>query len=166
MKDMAPAAEVHQDLALYLGHLRELPFVRQIEVVEQAVLAAPTPADALIKVHTPRRVFRLVLETKRTFLDEGLTNAVIAKHRETVRTHRVPLLLAARYIPRPTGERLAEAGVNFVDRPGNIHVKLGDDYHVLLLGKRAPALEPTARRPGPALVQLLFLLIAEPTSAG
>lgn len=158
------APEADRDLAPYLDHLRELPFVRHIEVAQDPALE-PFPGHALIKLRTRRRVFRLALETKRTFLDQALTNAVIAKHRETLRRHRIPVLLAARYIPRPTGERLAEAGVNFVDRPGNIHVKLGDDYHVLLLGRRDPAREPTARRPGPALVQLLFLLLAEPTAA-
>jgi hypothetical protein len=70
--------------------------------------------------------------------------------------------LVARYIPRPTGERLADAGVNFVDRLGNMHLALGKDHHVLRLGRREPAVEATGRRPGPALVQLYFVLLAEP----
>lgn len=159
MAGLDPAA-----LATYLDRLRELPFVRDLKVTREPALT-PARRDTVIKLRTPRRTFKLALEAKRTFLDHALTNAVIAEHTDLVRKHRVPLLLLARYIPRPTGERLAEVGVNFVDRPGNVHLKLGDEYHVLLLGRREPAPEAAARRPGPALIQLLFTLLAEPAAA-
>lgn len=152
------------DLAPYLDRLRELPFVRDVAVTKEPALAAGR-RNAVIKLRTPRRTFKLAVEAKRTFLDQTLTNAVIAEHKDLVRKHRVPLLLLARYIPRPIGERLAEAGVNFVDRPGNVHLRLRDEYHVLLLGRREPAPEAAARRPGPALIQLLFTLLAEPAAA-
>ncbi len=151
-------------LAPHLDRLRELPFVRHLDVAWEPALPPPRP-DAVVKLRTPRRTFTLALEVKRTYLDQALTNAIIAEHRAVFETHRLPLLLAARYVPPPTGERLAEAGVNFVDRPGNVHLALGDDHHVLLLGRREPAREPTARRVGPALVQLLFVLLAEPAAA-
>ena len=153
-------------VATYINELRQLPFIRAIQVI-----SAPQPApgeprpDAILKIKTPRRTFRLCLEVKRTFLDQALTNAVIAQHAALMRTHRIPLLLAARYIPRPTGERLAAAGVNFIDRPGNVHLTLGDDHHVLVLGRREPATDPTARRIGPTLIQLAFVLLAEPAAA-
>jgi hypothetical protein len=125
------------------------------------------------------------VDLKQTFLDQALTSAVIASHgwnaetdADTGRAARLPskarqgrqageapqTLLLARYIPRPTGERLAAAGVNFVDRVGNMHLALGDDHHVLMLGRREPAREVTSRRPGPALVQIYFILLAEPAS--
>lgn len=151
-------------LASHLGWLRQLPFIRGLELAWEPRLIPPRP-DAVLKLKTPRRTFRLGLATKGTFLDQSLTNAVIAEHIALVRGHRLPLLLAARYIPRPTGERLAAAGVNFVDRPGNIHLKLGDAYHMLLLGRRERSTEPTARRIGPALIQLYFVLLAEPAAA-
>jgi hypothetical protein len=143
-----------------LDHLRELPFIRDVAVTQEES-RGPNGPTRLVKLRTPRRTFTLALETKGSFLDRTLTNATIAEHAALVRERRLPLLLAARYVPRPTGERLAEAGVNFVDRPGNIHLKLGDDYHVLLLGRRATTTEPTARRPGPALIQLCFTLLAD-----
>lgn len=150
-------------LAPYLDRLRELPFVRDV-----ALDAPPANVnalwDALLKVETPRRTYRFAVELKRTYLDRALTNAVIAERGLLARKAQMPLLLLARYIPRPTGERLVEAGVNFVDRPGNIHLTLGDDHHVLLLGRREPTTDTTARRPGPALVQLYFLLLAEPAA--
>ncbi|MGH9160109.1 MAG: type IV toxin-antitoxin system AbiEi family antitoxin [Vicinamibacteraceae bacterium] len=116
---------------------------------------------ALLALKTAKRTFRFAVEAKRTFLDRALTNAVIAEHSTVLRQRRVPLLLIARYIPRPTGERLANAGVNFVDRPGNIHLALGADHHVLLLGRREATTETTGRRPSPALVQLGFVLLAD-----
>lgn len=151
-------------LAPYLDRLRELPFVRTLAV------ATPPGADraqtgTTAKVRTGRRAFTFAVDVKQTFLDRTLTNGVIARHRALLRSQGLPLLLLARYIPRPTGERLANAGVNFVDRAGNMHLRLGDDHHILLLGRREPALETTDRRPGPALVQLQFVLLADPASA-
>lgn len=153
------------DLDTHLDQLRELPFVHNIKLTWEPNLG-PERVDALIALRTLRRTFRFALETRQTFLDHALTNALIAQHTELQRRHRLPLLLAARYVPGPTGERLAEAGVNFVDRLGNVHLKLGTEYHILRLGRRKPAREPTERRPGPALVKLLFTLIAEPDTAG
>jgi hypothetical protein len=147
-------------LAQYLDRLRELPFVRRVDFGAR-LPHQEVRAGGVLKVGTPRGTFTLALDVKGTFLDRGLANAAIGEHRALVRAHGFPLLLMAPYIPRPTGERLAEAGVNFVDRHGNIHLTLGDDHHVLILGRRPRTAEPTARRPGPALVQLYFLLLAE-----
>lgn len=165
MAVMTPAEHRDRAMAPYLDRLRELPFVRDVRVVWE-----PDPgkqgADALVTLRTPRRRFRLGLEVKRTFLDRASTGALIAERLRLEREYRLPLLLAARYVPRPTGERLADAGVNFVDRVGNIHLKLGDDHHVLVLGRRNPLPHPVARRPSPALIQLLFVLLADPAAAG
>ncbi|MPY86914.1 MAG: hypothetical protein GEU99_03235 [Luteitalea sp.] len=147
-------------LAPYLDRLREVPFVRDVALATPPAQGTLGP-NTVLKLKTPRRTFPLAVDLKRTFLDRALTNAIIAEHGARLRNRGLPLLLLARYIPRPTGERLAEAGVNFVDQPGNIHLALGDDHHVLLLGRRAPTTETTARRPGPALVKLHFVLLVE-----
>lgn len=153
-------------VAAYIEDLRRLPFIRSVEIIREPQLrAGEARPDAILKVKTARRTFRFGLEVKRTFLDQTLTNATIAQHAALQRTYQMPLLLAARYIPRPTGERLAAAGVNFIDRPGNVHLTLGDDHHVLVLGRREAATEPTARRIGPALIQLAFVLLVEPAAA-
>jgi hypothetical protein len=122
--------------------------------------------DAVLKIKTVRRVYKLGLEVKKTFFDRTLTNAIITQHHELEKKHRIPLLVVARYIPRPTGERLAEEGVNFVDRVGNIHLNLGPEYYILILGRKEREPEPVVRRPGPATVQLYFVLLAEPQAAG
>jgi hypothetical protein len=154
-------ADQKRDLATHLDPLRDLGFIRGVELTVAPRLADRRP-EALVKLKTPRRAFTLVVETKRTFLDQALTNAVITDHMEWVKRNRLALLLLARYIPRPTGERLAAAGVNFLDRLGNMHLKLGEEYHILILGRRQARPEPTRRRPGPALIQLFFALLADP----
>jgi len=157
---MIPAGEEPRELTTYLDRLRELPFVRGVKLTPLKL--GPYDPNAALILKTPRRGFKLGVEVKRTFLDRALTNALIAQHTALQRRHGLPLFLAARYIPRPTGERLAQAGVNFVDRAGNIHLKLGDAYQVLLLGRKERLSEPAARRPGPAFTQFLFTLLAQP----
>jgi hypothetical protein len=87
--------------APFLDRLREVPFVRDVTVAAAPAHGRLRP-DALLKVRTPRRTFTLALEIKRTFLDRALANAVIAEHAARLRKDRLPLLLMARYIPRPT----------------------------------------------------------------
>lgn len=59
-----------------------------------------------------------------------------AKLRRVV--HREPLLLLARYIARPSAERLIESGVNFLDRAGNVHLVLGRNYERTIIGNKEP----------------------------
>jgi len=162
---MALRVNRERDLAGHLDRLRGLPFVRDVRI-EWETERGERDVDALVTLRTPHRTFKLGLEVKRTFLDRGATSGLIAEHLRLQREHRLPLLLAARYVPRPTGERLADAGVNFVDRAGNIHLRLGEDHNVLVLGRRDAQPAPIARRPSPALIQLLFVLLADPASAG
>jgi hypothetical protein len=153
------------DLAVHLDHLRSVRFVREIRLTSKGTERL-CDVDAIATIETARRSFRLGVEVKRTFLSQSATGAVIADHLRLEREHRLPVLLAARYIPRPTGERLAAAGVNFVDRVGNIHLNLGDAYHALILGRRDIRPEPASRGLGPAWVKILFMLLADPTAAG
>ncbi len=164
MPVMTIAATRERDLVGQLDPLRALPFIRDLRIDRQTGRGA-RQVDGLVTLRTPRRTFTLGLAVKRTFLDRAATSGLIAEHLRLQRERRLPLLVAARYVPRPTGERLAEAGVNFVDRAGNIHLRLGDDHHVLVLGRREPQPAPTARRPSPALIQLLFVLLADAGSA-
>jgi hypothetical protein len=165
MTAMARTVNREPDLAGYLDHLRALPFVRDLRI-DWETERGGRQVDGVVTLRTPRRTFKLGLEVKRTFLDRAATSGLIAEHLRLQRERRLPLLLAARYVPRPTGDRLVEAGVNLVDRAGNIHLRLGDDHHVLVLGRRDAQPVPMARRPSPALIQLLFVLLADDASAG
>ena len=151
------------DWATYRERLRAIPFVRDVQVAWEP-RTRQRDVDGVVTLRTRRRAFRLGLQVKRTFLDRTSTNALIAEHLRLARERGLPLLLAARYVPRPTGERLADAGVSFVDRVGNVHLKLGEDHHVLVLGRLKPVSEPVTRRPSPALIQLLFVFLADATA--
>ena len=158
--DMEPATRSGPDWAIYLERLRAIPFVRDVHVAWEP-RSRERDIDGVVTLRTRRRAFRLALEVRRTFLDRISTNALIAEHLRLARERGLPLLLAARYVPRPTGEHLADAGVSFVDRVGNVHLTLGEDHHVLVLGRPKPVPEPVTRRPSPALIQLLFVLLAD-----
>ncbi len=151
------------DLAVHLDHVRSVRFVREIRLTSKDTERL-CDVDAIATIQTARRSFRLGVEVKRTFLSQSAAGAVIADHLRLEREHRLPLLLAARYIPRPTGERLAAAGVNFVDRVGNVHLNLGDAYQILILGRRDIRPEPASRGLGPAWVKILFMLLGGPRS--
>jgi hypothetical protein len=153
-----------QELQAYLAPLVALPFVRRITLESPVRTASNQGLDGEMNIVTPKKHYKLALELKRTFLDRTLTNAIIARSQLLKKQQGLPLLLVARYIPRPTGERLAEAGVNFVDRAGNINLKLGVDYYTFILGRKEAQPALANRRLTPALVQLSFALLAEPDS--
>jgi hypothetical protein len=64
-----------------------------------------------LRVHSSK--FEFPLEIKRSFLSTSMTNGLISRAKRNQ-----PLMLFARYVSRQTGERLAEAGINFVDESG------------------------------------------------
>ena len=72
------------------------------------------------------------------------------------------LLIFARYLPRASAERLAEAGVNFLDLAGNINLALGTEFQKTVIGKRGGRAVRTENRFTPGYAKLLFTLKAEP----
>jgi hypothetical protein len=150
----------------YLNGLRSLPFIREIDIRPGSGSGAASDFDAVLRVRTPRRMHRFALERKRTFLDHALTNAVLAQHLRVEKQYKMPLLLLAPYIPGPTGERLAAAGVNFLDLQGNMRLQLGNDHYVLKLGKKQTRRPPHSRRPSPPLIQSYFVLLSNPEAVG
>lgn len=141
-------------LEVYTEQLRNLPYVRNTRLK----VAPDATHDALLEIRTPKGTYPLVVELKRSYLDRAGTNALVALANRT----QYPLILLARYIPRPTGERLAVAGINFVDEVGNLHLNLGQHYHTLLLGKGHGKTQPAHKRLGAATVQVLFAYLAWP----
>src|SRR5262249_47324104 len=99
------------------------------------------------------------VERKNSYLDRSLINAWIsdAKHRPD---NAPPMLLLARYVPMPSGERLVEAGVNFVDRAGNMHLALGSHYSRTIIGRREVKAAKEAKPPTAAKAQLVFAFAA------
>jgi hypothetical protein len=96
------------------------------------------------------------VEQKRSYPDRGILNALVAQAKLYARVHRKPLLLLARYIPRPSAERLIESRINFVDQAGNMHLVLGQNYERTIIGNKENAVSKEGKRVSPAIAQLLF----------
>lgn len=125
-------SEAVNDLESYLGHLRALPFVRGVRVLRSRGI----DLDGMVDIRTPEKSYRLLYEIKRTFLDRHLTQALVTMARTLRRGRDMPVLLFAPYVPQPTGAVLAESGINFVDRHGNLRLQLGSRYYAFVSGKR------------------------------
>jgi hypothetical protein len=136
-----------------LYHLTHLRFVKSIHIQHNE----PTS----VRVDTAAGSFNFQVRLIRSYLDRTLANDLIQIVKGLKGRGQSDLLLVARYVPRPTGERLAEAGVNFLDDAGNINLALGGNYHSLVLGK--PEIRSAEKRsPGPATIQVLLTLTAQP----
>ena len=73
-----------------------------------------------------------------------------------------PPLLVARYIPRPSAERLLEAGINFVDGAGNIHLKLGKSFERTIVGQPETSKVDKASSISAPSLKALFAFAANP----
>ncbi len=157
---MAPARQAYD---APVAHLRSLPFVSDLHFY---------PAEGTLELTTPRGRHRLSTEVKRSYLDRGLVNAILSRAREDppgkgrTKSRKASVrLVLAHYIPAAVGERFIDAGICFADDPGNVHLRLGEDYNWTVLGKREPPRPAEADRTTPATIQLLFQFATEPQSA-
>jgi hypothetical protein len=135
-----------------LFQLTRLSFVKMIHIQHGEPLS--------MRVDTAAGSFKFDVRLVRSYLDRTLANDLIQIVKGLKGRGQSDLLLLARYVPRPTGERLAEAGVNFLDDAGNMNLALGSNYHSLILGK--PEIRSAEKRsPGPAAIQVLITLAAQ-----
>ena len=110
-------------------------------------------------IRTPTRPYRLFLELKRTNIGYVTADGVVArakKHPEN------PWILFAPYIPRPMGEYLAAAGINFVDEVGNCRLELGTDHVAVIEGRKRAKPNEAGQATGPAAIEVTFAFLAEP----
>src|SRR5436309_2016874 len=114
-----------------LKTLQSLPFARKISF-SPSKQNKGAGVDGVLAIGAGKDQFTLAVVQKRSFLDRASLHAVIAMAERA----RRPLLLLARYVPRPSGEQLMAAGVNFVDEAGNVHLALGKKYAHTVLGRR------------------------------
>ncbi len=149
-----------QAIQPYLDRIRTVPFVRKVEFSEKGREAGLGVAGTL-KLRTPKGTQIFLVETRRSYLDAGLLHAVIAQARFFRDKQRKPLLLLARYIPSPSAERLIEAGINFVDEAGNMHLAVGESYERTTVGVKEKGHAERGHRLTPALTQLLLTFAAE-----
>jgi hypothetical protein len=161
---MKTSGRIHSDLEPFLETIKQLPFVREVrfDAPEQGKQASARQDAILTIVGPEKRRFEYSAEIKRSYLDRSLANAVIARAQRASEERDRPVLLLARYVPSPTGERLIDAGVNFVDLAGNMHLALGTRYGRTMLGKSEEKRSREHLSMTGAQMQLLFLFATYP----
>lgn len=147
----------------FADQLREFPFVRNLSY--EASKNRDQRYDGLLTiVDKKKRRFSYLVQMKSSYLDRASTNAAIAHARLAQKATGRPTLLLARYVPAPTGERLIQAGINFLDLSGNTHLDLGADHSRTMLG-RPEVRRPREHRPITAAeLQILFLFATNPAA--
>lgn len=152
-----------ENLNVFLEHLGHLPFVQSVSVTRHP-RGAGMAMDGEVHISTAAGTFSFDLLVKRSYLDRAVTNALIIEDQARRNSgHAKPLFLFARYTPRPTAERLAKAGVNFLDASGNIHIRIGPNFYALVLGRRETL--RTTKDLNRTEAQVLFAVAAEPQAA-
>ncbi|HVN77437.1 MAG TPA: type IV toxin-antitoxin system AbiEi family antitoxin [Terriglobia bacterium] len=153
-----------EKLKPFKEQLQAVPFIREVRLSKPEV-SSPHSLDGIATVKASGERFDLAIVVKHSYLDRSSTNALLATA-EWVRKERgQEVLLFARYIPRPTGERLVDGGINFVDLVGNMNLVLGRDYRRTILGRQEIKKSHQVKRATPAQVKFLFTLAAHPESA-
>src|SRR6267378_4130602 len=147
------AMRVESPLTPFLEQLRTLHFISDLDFSPKN-RGGDAGIDGSLKVRTPKGTYAFLVEQKRSYLDRGILNALVAQAK--LHAHREPILLLARYIPRPSAERLIESGVNFLDQAGNMHLVLGRNYERTLIGNKENTAPKEGQRVSPAIAQLLF----------
>ncbi len=142
-------------LAPFLGQLRSLPFVTDLDFSAGGPGGEPG-IDGILKVRTPKGTHTFLVQQKRSFLDRGVLNALVARAKLHGKEDRQSLLLLARYIPSPSAERLIDSGVNFLDQAGNLHLVLGRNYERTIIGNKESTAPKEGQRVSSAIAQLLF----------
>src|SRR6266849_5326529 len=102
----------------FLDQLKAVPFIKRASFISPRKRGERF--DGTLTLRTEQETFSLPVEFKLSYLDHASTHAISAVGTASRRAGR-PLVVFARYIPRPTGEQLVAADVNFVDLAGNMH---------------------------------------------
>src|SRR5690606_27086472 len=100
----------------YLSHLRALPFVKKLRVLAPHTTA--TYYDATLEVVTPAGKRKVSIEWRKSHLNRDIVAHL------TARLSRVKeyVLLLAPLVGPTVGERLARAGVGYLDLAGNCDI--------------------------------------------
>ncbi len=157
IQDMARTANVENPPTGFVKTLKDLPFVRDVSFAPSQ--QGHPRLDGTLLIRTANERFSLTVVHQRSYLDRASLHAIIALAVTSTR----PVILFARFVPRPSGEQLMAAGVNFIDQAGNSHILLGKRYALTVLGRPQPPKPEAERRVTSAQVQLSFVAAAEPT---
>ena len=143
-----------------LRQLRSLDFINNADFRP----ARAQEWDGVLLLRAAGKKYEFLVEVKRSYLDRSTLNAVIAHLTRSAKVEKKLPLLVARYIPRPSAERLLEAGINFVDAAGNIHLKLGKSFERTIVGQPETAKVDKASALSAPGVKALFAFAANPAN--
>lgn len=151
--------ERSETLNPWLTEITALPFVRIATSLQTDSSVGYFRFDAIVRIETLTGVCEYLAEIKRSYLDVTVTRAMAGIAKDVFRQGKKMLLLA-RYIPLPTARRLIEAGVEFVDLTGNIHIDIAPSYHWTVLGNRERTIVGRSPVQTPSTLQVLFAMAA------
>ncbi len=144
------------DLEPYLGILRDLRGVRHVDVERQ--VKAPVPVDARLTIQTDAgKKIALLAEEFRSHLSHDIVDHVIARAGRL----RGRLLILAPHIGSGIASKLADAGLNYLDRHGNCHIAVGS-FYIHIEGHTAPAQSSAEKGMRSPAYQVLFAYLASP----
>jgi hypothetical protein len=148
--------------ATYVEHLRQLPFVREVQVAITPATGRHPHCHALVVVRTPKRKHRLLAEQRKTHLSYALTDRLLHRISDAP---KMPWIVLAPYIGPAMGRYLGERGLSYVDLAGNLRLALGDNYLGVVEGRKAPRRVGRLASVRSAGYQVLFVLLADPRLA-
>jgi len=147
----------------YLRQLRDLPFVKQAEVLLQPRPKTTASVDGVLTIKTPHSTHLFDLEIKRSPVTYAVIGAVIGRHeREHAEKGARPLMLFVPHVGRPLAEYLVGRNMNFVDEAGNCHVRIGASFLALIEGRTAVPRAALGRGIGLSGHLVLFTILAKP----
>lgn len=148
------------DVDEYLDRLRELPFVKAVEVHRSG--RPGLHHDVRITLRTPTGRHEMALEIGSSPATRSAAQSFVARAlRDTAR----PWLVFSPHVSRPVGDILASNDIGFVDQAGNCHISIGRDYVAHIEGRRPPPHPRRGRGLGARSYQVLFALLARPELA-
>lgn len=141
----------------YLDHLKNLRGIHGFRLSASPHRPADNRHDAKLTLRTDAGTLALLAVEFKSHLSHGIIDHLVARARQAAE----PVLILAPHIGAGIGTKLAEAGINYLDRHGNCHLALGTLYlHVEgRTGSPQPTSEKGLRSPG---YQVLFAYLAEP----
>lgn len=147
-----------RDVEPYLEHLRALPFVRRVDVL------LPDPpgardAEARLSLRTAHGRHDLAVDVTPTPLSRSAAQSLVVR---ALRQATPRWVAFSPYVSPPVGQLLASHQIGFVDRAGNCHIALGQQYLAHVEGRRPELAARPGRGLGARSYQVLFALLARP----
>lgn len=143
-----------------LGHLTRLPAVKGVKNHRPEMLDDSFRHDAIADIVTDQGPIRVIIETKRT-----LTRAALGHLFMLGKNASDPLIVFSEHVNSVFDVEMKTKGLNYVDRPGNIHLNLPGIYvdvrgnkRVKIVGRERTALFQSKG------MQLLFILLTDTTA--